>query len=169
MTATVDGFAAIVLGVVVAGSAIGMLTTKNVVHAAFWMLASMLGTAGIYMLLSAEFVALVQIMVYAGAVAVLLLFVIMLTLRRREDAIRSRDFSLSALAVALLVGALVAVGLRNPQFVRPSDAWASVAPGIAEFGRELFSTWMLPFEMASLLLTVALVGAVWWSQGGGDQ
>lgn len=169
MTASVDGLAAIVLGIVVAGSAIGMLTTKNVVHAAFWMLASMLGTAGIYMLLSAEFVALVQIMVYAGAVAVLLLFVIMLTLRRREDAIRSRDFSASALVIALLIGALAFVGLRGAKFSSPRDMWTSVQPGIAEFGRELFSTWMLPFEIASLLLTVALVGAVWWSNGGDER
>jgi NADH-quinone oxidoreductase subunit J len=164
---TVDGVAALIIAAVVLGSALGMLTSRNVVHAAFWMLSSMLGTAGIYMLLSAEFVALVQIMVYAGAVAVLLLFVIMLTLRRREDAIRSRDFSWPALAIAALFGALAFVGVRGATLT--PRAQALTAPGIEEFGRLLFTKWMLPFEVASLLLTVALVGAVWWSGGEKDR
>jgi NADH-quinone oxidoreductase subunit J len=164
MLSTVDGFAAIALGVVVLGSALAMMTTRNIVHAAFWMLATMLGTAGVYMLLSAEFVALVQIMVYAGAVAVLLLFAIMLTLRRREDAIRSRDFSWSALALAALFGVAIYLGLRGAHLAARTTI--PKVPGIAEFGAQLFSTWALPFEVASLLLTVALVGAVWWSGGG---
>jgi NADH-quinone oxidoreductase subunit J len=167
MPSTVDGVASIVVGAVVLGSAIGMLSTRNIVHAAFWMLASMLGTAGLYMMLAADFVALVQIMVYAGAVAVLLLFAVMLTLRRREDAVRSRDFSWQALVLAVLFGAAIFMGVRNAHLA-PTIKTASL-PGIAEFGSQLFSTWMLPFEVASLLLTVALVGAVWWSGGGKDR
>jgi NADH-quinone oxidoreductase subunit J len=167
MPSTVDGLGAIILSGVVLGSALMMLSTRNIVHAAFWMLASMLGTAGVYMLLSAEFVALVQIMVYAGAVTVLLIFAIMLTLRRREDAIRPRDFSWQSLVLALLFGAALYMGIRDANLA--PGALPVVAPGIAEFGRELFSTWMLPFEVASLMLTVALVGAVWWSGGGKDR
>lgn len=161
MPSTVDGIAAVVLGLVVVGSALGMLTTRNVVHAAFWMLASMLGTAGIYLLLSASFLALVQVMVYAGAVAVLLLFVIMMTLRGREDAIRSRDFSYVALGISLVFLGAAETLLFN--FAPSAANFPAAAPGIAEFGRELFTTWLLPFELASLVLTVALVGAVWWS------
>jgi NADH-quinone oxidoreductase subunit J len=167
MPSTVDGVTAVILGAVVVGSAIGMLSTRNIVHAAFWMLASMLGTAGVYMLLSAEFVALVQIMVYAGAVAVLMLFAIMLTLRRREDAIRSRDFSWVSLGLAVVFGAAIYVAVRGAHLAATTTV--PVAPGIAEFGKQLFSTWALPFEVASLLLTVALIGAVWWSQGGKDE
>jgi NADH-quinone oxidoreductase subunit J len=167
MPSTVDGVAAILLGAVIVASAVMMLSTKNIVHAAFWMLASMLGTAGVYMLLSAGFVALVQIMVYAGAVAVLLLFAIMLTLRRREDAIRSRDFSWVALAISVLFAAGLFLALRGVHLVAVESV--TIAPGVYEFGRELFSTWALPFEVASLLLTVALVGAVWWSGGGKDR
>ena len=84
----------------------------------------------------------------------------MLTLRRREDAIRSRDFSMQALVLALLFAGALIVALRDGHFVVLS---AATFPGIVDFGRELFSTWLLPFETASLLLTVALVGAVWWS------
>jgi NADH-quinone oxidoreductase subunit J len=167
MPSTVNGVAAVLLALTVIGSALAMLTTRNIVHAAFWMLASMLGTAGIYMLLSASFVALVQVMVYAGAVAVLLLFAIMLTLRRREDAIRSRDFSWMSLALAALFGAGMIAALRSVKLAHGTAA--ATTPGIYEFGRELFSTWALPFEVASLLLTVALIGAVWWSGGGKER
>ncbi len=163
MLSTVSGVAALGMSAIVVGAAVMMLTSRNVVHAAFWMLGSMLGTAGVYLLLSATFVALVQVMVYAGAVAVLLLFVIMLTLRRREDAVRSRDFSAVALALAVLFGGVmlyVLWGLHVPAAPMPA-----IVPGIEEFGLLLFSTWMLPFEIASLVLTVALVGAVWWSGG----
>jgi NADH-quinone oxidoreductase subunit J len=100
-------------------------------------------------------------------VAVLLLFAVMLTLRRREDAIRSRDFSWQALVLALLFGVVIYLGVRNVHLAPAAKVLH--APGIAEFGKELFTTWMLPFEVASLLLTVALVGAVWWSGGGKDQ
>lgn len=153
-----------VLGLLAVGCSAMMLATRNVVHAAFWLLGVMLALAGLFMALSAEFLALVQVMVYAGAVAVLLLFVVMLTLRRREDAVRPVDFSWPAagLASAFLVSVLVA--LRGFAPVAPKMP-ASV-PGVAEFGRLLFTDWVLPFELASLVLLVALVGAVWWSGGG---
>lgn len=163
MPSTVDTVATVVLSAVILGGALGMLTSRNVVHAAFWMLASMLGTAGLYLLLSATFLAMVQIMVYAGAVAVLLIFVVMLTLRDRDDAIRPRDFSYMALIIAAaFFGTAVAV-LRN--FSPHAASYPATAPGITEFGQALFTTWLLPFEVASLVLTVALVGAVWWSLG----
>ena len=148
------------------GGAIGMLTTRNVMHAAFWMLEVMLATAGLYLLLSAEFLAMVQIMIYAGAVSVLLLFVIMLTLRRREDAERPVPFSIAAAALATAFGAIVYFGVSRfgPALVELPER----TPGVADLGRVLFTDWVLPFELASLVLLVALVGAVWWS-GGGDE
>ncbi len=167
MLSTVSGVGFAVLATIVVGCAVMMLASRNVVHAAFWMLGSMLGTAGIYTLLSAGFVALVQVMVYAGAVAVLLLFVIMLTLRRREDAVRSRDFSLPAAALAVTFLGLILIAIRG--FAPKADSFPDAVPGIVEFGTQLFSRWALPFEVASLVLTVALVGAVWWSNGGGDE
>ncbi len=164
MTTTVALVPFAVLSMLTIWCAAMMLFTRNVVHAAFWMLACMVSTAGLYLLLSAEFLALVQLLVYAGAVAVLVLFVVMLTLRRREDAVRTRDFSLPALALAALFAVL---GWMMVMSLRPAypDTLPDVTPGVAELGLELFSTWVLPFEMASLILLVALVGAVWWSQG----
>jgi len=144
MPSTVDGFAFVVLAIAVLGGAVAMLSTKNVVHAAFWLLEVSVAAAGVYFLLGADYIALVQLLVYAGAVAVLMIFSIMITLRRREDAIRPRDFS--------ALGALLGV----------------VFCGLMLFLVRGFSVkgWAVPFEIASLVLTAALVGAVWWAREG---
>ena len=164
MPETVNGIAFAVLAIAILGSAIMMMLSRNVVHAAYWLLACMLGTAGLYLLLSAEFLALVQVLVYAGAVAVLILFVIMLTLRSREEAVRPLDFSLSAFGLAVAFGVAVYAALAASD--APSTAtMPDTTPGVLELGTELFTTWVLPFELASLVLLVALVGAVWWAGG----
>lgn len=166
MPETVNGVAFALLALACLSGAVGMLATRNVVHAAFWLLEVMIALAGLFLLLSAEFMAMVQLLVYAGAVAVLVLFVIMLTLRRREDAIRPRDWSWPAAGMALVFCglALGAIARYKPTIGRMPQ----VVPGVAAFGKLLFTTWMLPFEMASLVLLVALVGAVWWSKEGED-
>ena len=88
MSQTLSGVAFYLLAFAALYGAISMMATRNVVHATVWLLEVMLATAGIYLLVGAEFLALVQVLVYAGAVAVLTLFTVMLTLRRREDAVR---------------------------------------------------------------------------------
>jgi NADH:ubiquinone oxidoreductase subunit 6 (subunit J) len=143
------------------GSAMVVLS-RNVVHAAFWLLEVMMAVAGLFMLLSAGFLALVQILVYAGAVSVLLLFTVMLTLRRRDDAVRSLDLSWSAGGLALAV--LVALSAALASFTPALAKAPTITPGTAEFGTRLFTEWALPFEIASVVLTVALIGAVWWSE-----
>jgi NADH:ubiquinone oxidoreductase subunit 6 (subunit J) len=154
----------LVLAIAVFGGALMVMLSRNVVHAAFWLLEVMMAIAGLFMLLSAGFLALVQIMVYAGAVSVLVLFTVMLTLRRREDAVRSLDLRWSAGAIAAAV--LLAAGGALASF-RPVLAKApAVTPGVEAFGRALFTSWSLPFEIASIVLLVALVGAVWWAGGG---
>ncbi len=166
MPETVSGIAFGLLAIACVGGALGMLITRNVVHAAFWLLEVMLAIAGLFLLLSAEFMALVQVLVYAGAVSVLLLFVVMLTLRRREDAIRPRDASLPGIAMGLVFLGLVLIGVE-PRRVRRSPRMPEHVPDTAALGELLFTEWVLPFEVASLVLLVALVGAVWWS-GEGD-
>jgi len=166
MPSTVDGFAFAVLAVAVLGGALAMLSTKNVVHAAYWLLEVSVAAAGIYLLLGADYVALVQLLVYAGAVAVLLIFSIMITLRRREDAIRPRDFSaVAALLGLLFFGVMLYLVTGHPI---AAARMPKIAPDIYGFGRLLFSPkgWALQFEIASLVLTAALVGAVWWAREG---
>jgi len=170
MPETVNGVAFGLLAICSIGGALGAMSSRNVVHAAFWLLEVMLAVAGLYLLLSAEFLALVQVLVYAGAVSVLLLFVIMLTLRRREDAVRPLDASLAAIALTLIFGVIVFVGLADyaPELAQMPET----VPDVAAFGLALFTPdggWVLPFEIASLVLLVALVAAVWWSREGGDE
>ena len=168
MTETVNGVVFLALAFATIGGAVMMLTTRNVVHAAFWLLEVMLATAGLYLLLSAEFIALVQVLVYAGSVTVLMIFTVMLTLRRREDAVRPYEPSWGvAVLVALFGGALTfAVLEAGPRFA--ATAMPATIPDVEAFGQKMFTTWMVPFEIASLVLLVALVGAVWWS-GGDDR
>lgn len=167
MPETVNAIAFGVLALAAIGGAVGVMSSRNVVHAAFWLLELMLAIAGLYLLLSAEFLALVQVLVYAGAVSVLLLFVIMLTLRRREDALRPVDASLAGAALALLFGGIMYASLVR--YTLPPAEAVDRAPTIADLGLKLFSAtggWALPFEIASLVLLVALVAAVWWSKEG---
>jgi NADH-quinone oxidoreductase subunit J len=154
----------LVLAIAALGGAVMVVASRNVVHAAFWLLEVMMAVAGLFMLLSAGFLALVQVMVYAGAVSVLVLFTVMLTLRRREDAVRSLDFKWGAagIAAAVLVAALAAIASFAPQLAKAPTA----TPGVEAFGIALFTSWALPFEIASVVLLVALVGAVWWAGGG---
>lgn len=165
MPETLPAVAFYLLAAATLGGALMMMATRNVVHAAFWLLEVMIATAGIYLLLSAEFLALVQVLVYAGAVAVLTLFTVMLTLRRRDDAIRPYPMAASSLVLAVLFGGSMLFAISR--FAPTVAAMPESVPGIEAFGREMFTTWMLPFEIASVVLLVALVGAVWWT--GGDE
>jgi len=170
MPETVNGVAFGLLALCAIGGALGVMSSRNVVHAAFWLLEVMLAVAGLYLLLSAEFLALVQVLVYAGAVSVLLLFVIMLTLRRREDAVRPLDASLAAGALTVVFGGILYAGLAD--FAPKLAPMPDPVPDVAAFGLMLFTPdggWVLPFEIASLVLLVALVAAVWWSREGGDE
>lgn len=169
MTETVNGIAFSILAVMCVGGAVGMLFTKNIVHAAFWLLEVSVATAGVFFLLSADYVALVQLLVYAVAVAVLMIFSIMITLRRLEDAVRPRDFSAMAAALATLFCAVMIFVLRG-SYAPAAQKLPALAPDIAAFGVLLFAVngWALPFEIASLILVVALVGAVWWTKEGDD-
>lgn len=168
MSETVNAFAFAVLALASIGGAVAMLTTRNVVHAAFWLLEVSVAASGIFYLLDASYIALVQLLVYAGAVAVLMIFSIMITLRRREDAIRPRDFSPIGAVLAVAFCAAVLFALRGNSF--SAAQMPAVAPSLVAFGRALFAVkgWALPFEIASLVLTAALIGAVWWSRDGDE-
>ena len=165
MSETVNGLAFAVLALLCVGGAFGMLYTRNIVHSAFWLLEVSVAAAGLFFLLNADYVALVQLLVYAVAVAVLMVFSIMITLRRIEDAVRPRDFSAIAAVLALVFCGLMIWVLRGFHSPHPQPL-PTVIPDVAAFARLLFAAkgWSLPFEIASLILTAALVGAVWWTR-----
>ena len=147
----------IMAGLSVAGG-LGVVTARNPVYAALFLITSLLGVAGIYLLLSVEFLALVQILIYGGAVMVLIIFALMLT--RVQDMPRALDgpqkpFAFLAALAVLSVFLLAAVGTTWPGQTDQINAIP-----LRDFGDALFRTWALPFEVASLVLMVALVGAI---------
>lgn len=164
MPDTVNGIAFAALAFAMVAGALAMVSSRNIVHAALWLLEVAVAAAGLFYLLEGAFVAMVQLLVYAGAVVVLTIFTVMLTLRRKEDAVRPVDFSWSALVLALaFVGVLLLAVVRFPF---PATLGGGELPSLAAFGERLFSLdgYALPFEIASVLLTAALVAAVWWSR-----
>jgi NADH-quinone oxidoreductase subunit J len=148
-----------ILAVVMVGAAFRLVTTQNVVRAALFLAVVLAGAAALYILLAAEFVAWVQVLVYIGAVVVLLLFGVMLTRAPigREGDLDNDQRILAALVALFLLGALGAVLL---------DAFGDDKVGdfavrrTAEVGDSIFGAYVIPFEVASVLLLAALVGAV---------
>jgi NADH-quinone oxidoreductase subunit J len=142
-----------------------VVTRKNPVHSVLWMLVLFLHIAGLYLFLNAEFLAAVQIIVYAGAILVLFLFVIML-LNLRKDEVEEkfhRQWPVSAgLGVILLI--LVVLTVRKISVLPPlgefSIAAVKAEGSIMTIGKVLFTRYLLPFEIASLILLVAIIGAV---------
>ena len=147
-------------------AALKLVTTQNVVHAALYLVIVLAGMAAQYILLAAEFVAVVQVLVYIGAITVLLLFGIMLTRAPigRSQELDNKQRGLSALVSVFLFGVLAAVlidafGKEELEF---ENAVGSLAAGgnTEQISDSIFSTYLVPFEVASVLLLAALVGAV---------
>lgn len=152
----------IAFGLVALAMAVGavrVVTTKNVVHAALWLTLVLSGVAAIYILLAAEFVAVVQIIVYVGAIVVLFLFGIMLTRAPiGRDANLDNDQRWAALAVGLLMfGVLAAVLSKQFGRVHVDTSAVQRTAGVAD---SVFTTYVIPFEVVSVVLLAALVGAV---------
>jgi NADH-quinone oxidoreductase subunit J len=148
------------LAVVMGVSALRVVTTQNVVHAALYLVGTLMGAAALYVLLLAEFLAWAQVLIYVGAVVVLMLFGLMLT--RAPIGKRSYDNDQRLLA-ALVAGGLFAVmswiliDAFSGEKVHLADAEGTTAESI---GDAIFSSYVFPFEVVSVLLLAALVGAV---------
>jgi NADH-quinone oxidoreductase subunit J len=145
-----------VLSGIIVGGGLGVVTTRNVVHAALFLLVSLMGVAGFYVLLLSEFLAVVQIFIYVGAIVIVLLFGIMLT--RSSEYPRIADNEQWPVAVIMSLGFFTLLGLALFTYPNVSDGRNDVAMAI--LGKSLFTDWALPFEIASILLLIALVGAV---------
>jgi NADH-quinone oxidoreductase subunit J len=142
-------------------SAVGVVVARNPVNAAMSLVAAFFFLAGIYVLLTAHLLAFLQVLVYAGAIMVLFLFVIMLLTTGDENYARAR---VKAMQVAGVFGAagVMAVVVRAVQHLGPLPM-RTVGPDfgtVKAVGRILFTQYLLPFEATSLLLLVAIVGAV---------
>jgi NADH-quinone oxidoreductase subunit J len=144
------------------GGALGVVTSRNLVRAAIWLMLSLFGIAGFFVLLSAPFLASVQVLVYIGAIGILFSFAVMLT--RGMTNLKERFNSqwwLAALA-AITAFALLMVGVIVPVFGNTVIPVADQVTTTVDLGVALVSgnQYVLPFEVASLLLTAAMIGAI---------
>ncbi len=135
---------------------LGVVMTRNVVHAALFLLMALTAVAGIYLILFTEFLALVQVLIYGGAIIIVLLFAIMLT--RAADYPRISDnrqwplAAVASIALAAVLGAAFWIGAP--------DGTVAQSPEFRGLANSLFTRWAIPFEVASLVLLVALIGAI---------
>ena len=154
-------FIALALAMVL--SALRMVTTRNLVHAALYLTVVLAGAAGIYILLAAEFVAITQVLVYIGAIVVLVLFGLFLTrapLGDRQELDNNQRW-LSAIIALFLFGVLGVTLQRGFKGVHVDPTViANGGSNTAAVGVSIFHDYVIPFEVASILLLAALVGAV---------
>jgi NADH-quinone oxidoreductase subunit J len=149
-------------------AAILMVMKKNPVAGVMWLVLSFIGLAGLFVTLQSYFIAVVQVLVYAGAIMVLFLFVIMLLNLRREDIAKMRlpklPFAGVIAAILFFVAVFFVIKASTPAFERPVSALlgdpAMGGDSVKAIGMPLFSQWLLPFEITSILLLAAIVGAV---------
>ncbi len=156
---TGEAIAFYVLGVITLGAAVVVVTSPNIVHSAVALIPSFLGVTGLYILLNAEFVAGIQVLIYAGAITVLILFVIMLTeggtgMRFRQ---RNEQGLIGAVVAAAMAVMLIVVAVHT--------VWAPGAGTLPQYtagaiGVSFLGPNLLVFEGTSVVLLVSLVGAI---------
>jgi len=159
------------LGIVAIGAALGMLLSRNAVHSALFLVLTMGVISVFFLILAAPFVAMVQITVYAGAIMVLFLFVIMLLgaegLRHQGTALPWQPWLAGVLGVLFVAALGYTLFIHGGQFVAggtlaagPSSVLSGDFGGPKAIGLELFQNYLLPFELTSFLLLVGMIGAV---------
>jgi NADH-quinone oxidoreductase subunit J len=162
---SVDLILFLVLALIAVTAALGMLLSQNAVYAALFLVINFATVAVFYLLLGAPFIAMAQITVYAGAIMVLFLFVIMLLGAERLAPSKALPWQRPlaiALAVVLVVEAvylLLARAIPAGGIVQPLVS-VNTVDAIRELGMTLFSSYLLPFEVTSIVLLVAMVGAI---------
>ncbi|MGE4566644.1 MAG: NADH-quinone oxidoreductase subunit J [Acidimicrobiales bacterium] len=148
-----------ILAVIMVVSALRLVTTRNVVHAALYLVLVLAGAAGIFILLGAEFVGVTQIMVYIGAIVVLFLFGIMLT--RGALGTEEEGNKEPRLMASLVAGLLVVVmGGALIDTFGDAELLRSAPSTTADISDSIFSQYIVPFEATSVLLLAALIGAI---------
>lgn len=145
------------LGALAVGSTLGIVLTRNLLHAVLWLILGFVAMAGLFLTLTADFVAVAQVLIYAGAISILMIFAVMLTpssARFNSDTV--------FFGPGFILGGLVAAVMAFVAFTVP---WAEADNGgftttVDLIGEALLNRWALPFEIASVLLIVAMIGAI---------
>jgi NAD(P)H-quinone oxidoreductase subunit 6 len=151
----------VILAAMMIGAALGVVLLNNIVYSAFLLALVFISISGLYILLNAGFVAAAQILIYVGAVNVLILFGIMLVNKRQDFAPVKNAWIGKAATAAVCVGLftlLATMVLATPWAI--SGAVPSGDSAIVEIGKHFFTDYLLPFELASVLLLMAMIGAI---------
>ncbi|MGD8404919.1 MAG: NADH-quinone oxidoreductase subunit J [Anaerolineales bacterium] len=155
----------LVTAVVILASAVMVVASNNLVHAALWLVSALFGVAVLYALLNAGFMAVVQVVIYIGAIAILFIFAVMLTRREMRDRGPglNKSWGVSVLVSLLVFGGLTYLLSNWSGFSQTSAELPSGFDAVSALGSALISpdAYVLPFEVASILLVAALVGAVY--------
>jgi NADH-quinone oxidoreductase subunit J len=166
---TADKILFLLCAALILGSAIMVVTTRKLIHAALWLVAALFGIAILYAVLQAGFLAVVQVVVYIGAIAILFIFAVMLT---RKEMLDKGPQTRSTWWIAALLGLLILAGLiflivAQPDVNRTAVVIPASVDTLRNLGTALISpdAYVLPFEVASVLLLAALVGAVYVATG----
>jgi NADH-quinone oxidoreductase subunit J len=167
-----EAIAFYVLGAVVLGFGVMVITARNPVHSVVFLVLNFLAVALIYIVLGAEFLAVIQVLVYAGGIVVLYLFVVMLVNLKRPAEAQADPHRRSGLGVGLaavvlaeLTAILVYTGSTRAASI---PAAAAVAPAVTgnteQVGWLLYTDYLVPFELASMLLLAAMIGAIFFAR-----
>lgn len=146
-------------------SALLVVTSHNLVHAALWLVATLFGVAIVYTILNAGFIAVVQVVVYIGAIAILFIFAVMLTRKDMRDTgpQLNKGWWAGSLVAVLTFGGLLTLFQNWEGISKTASAIPSDFDAVGQLGTQLTSpnAYVLPFEVASVLLLAAMVGAVY--------
>ena len=160
---TLDTLAFWVLAVVLVGSALAVVLSKNLFHAVLWLALALTGTAGVFLLLDAEFLAAVQLLLYAGGIVTIMVFAIVVTERLVGERITqtNRRIVAGALVVVALAGTLVTTIWRQPLTAARPALTGDVTRSI---GEAVMTRFVLPFELLALLMLAGLMGAIYFAR-----
>jgi NADH-quinone oxidoreductase subunit J len=155
----------IVLSLFTLAAGVMVVTVKNIIHAALWLIASFFTVAAMYLLMEAEFIAIVQVLIYVGAISILVLFAIMLTRHVTGEGIQQlyKRWWIALVVAAALFGLLIVPTVYNYSWktISPAASGQTVTISSAvQIGTAFMREYLLPFEIASVLLLVALIGAI---------
>ncbi|MDY6786225.1 MAG: NADH-quinone oxidoreductase subunit J [Cyanobacteriota bacterium] len=152
-----------ILAVLTIGTALGVVLFNQIVYSAFLLGGVFISVAGLYILLNADFVAAAQVLIYVGAVNVLILFAIMLVNKRQDFVPISKLWIRRGATAVVCVGLFALLGtmvLATPWAISAQPAIAASESTVLVLGKHFFSDFLLPFELASVLLLMAMVGAI---------
>ena len=146
-----------VLAALAVAAAAGIMLARSLLHAVLWLILCFIALAGLFITLSADFVAVAQVMVYAGAVGVLVIFAIMLTPNSAVANSETRLFGPGLLVASVISGIMVFVAVRTDWNTAQRGGFETT---VQEIGKALVDRYVLPFEVASVVLIAAMVGAI---------